>query len=594
MAARNDLTQQLPLLIATLAERLKKPQFVKAPGLFIRGNGDKKSARRIKDKLLKGKTEKLNKCTDPYTMGLVLRMALEDMIKPVISHDLYDCFMAAQGVPGLEARKESVRRALDMLAPLDALVWEYLCSLFYVVHQHCVVNKMDAFTISKVFSQYILRAPKAINGRKSKPKTKEQMEVELMKREQAITDMIIHYPFFFENKEIRSLSKRKCIDQMASAALDATARIVIDNGSAFVKIGVSGDDHPMCLIPSLVALKKGKKKGIVQCVGDAVYKNDITTSQLKYVLSPEQDKFNYDHVQAIWDLGMKNIKAEDMESRGVLLTELPDMSRVSSVKMMEIWFEEYGVPYMYIAQSALMTLYGLGRINGLVVDCGNRLQVMPVIRGYVNHNASVYQRNGIHQLTPYFKQLLTLKGVHYGETVGELEKVRKLKEELCRVSPKPLSSKPKLEHIKHVTSDGKTIELEEDRYQVGEALFDPSLLGVDVPGVHKQIYDVVKKSPIDERRMLLSNIVLSGGSTMFPGFGERLKEELWSLIKKDRTSTLQLRDIKFAKTGDQGNLGWYGGSVFSELDTFEDVCTWQSDYEEVGADNLVSYLYKPE
>lgn len=36
--------------------------------------------------------------------------------------------------------------------------------------------------------------------------------------------------------------------------------------------------------------------------------------------------------------------------------------------------------------------------------------------------------------------------------------------------------------------------------------------------------------PIDTRRALYSNIVLSGGSTMFKGFGKRIKRDVKRLV----------------------------------------------------------------
>ena len=50
-----------------------------------------------------------------------------------------------------------------------------------------------------------------------------------------------------------------------------------------------------------------------------------------------------------------------------------------------------------------------------------------------------------------------------------------------------------------------------------ESLFDPNLVGIDRPGLHKSIFECVSKCPIDYRTELYSKIVLSGGSTLFPG-----------------------------------------------------------------------------
>ena len=50
-----------------------------------------------------------------------------------------------------------------------------------------------------------------------------------------------------------------------------------------------------------------------------------------------------------------------------------------------------------------------------------------------------------------------------------------------------------------------------------ECLFNPMMLGLDIPGVHNQIFDSIQKADIDLRRELYENITLSGGSTMYEG-----------------------------------------------------------------------------
>ncbi|KAG8751502.1 actin, partial [Serendipita sp. 396] len=62
--------------------------------------------------------------------------------------------------------------------------------------------------------------------------------------------------------------------------------------------------------------------------------------------------------------------------------------------------------------------------------------------------------------------------------------------------------------------------------RVPEALFRPSLAGLDVDGLHKLVYNSVLKCDSDLHRELCGNIVLSGGGMMFPGISDRLHSEL--------------------------------------------------------------------
>jgi actin-related protein len=67
------------------------------------------------------------------------------------------------------------------------------------------------------------------------------------------------------------------------------------------------------------------------------------------------------------------------------------------------------------------------------------------------------------------------------------------------------------------------------RFRSAEALFQPALLGIEAGGVHEATYNSITKCDIDVRRELYGNIVLSGGTTMFPGISERMQKELVAL-----------------------------------------------------------------
>ena len=57
--------------------------------------------------------------------------------------------------------------------------------------------------------------------------------------------------------------------------------------------------------------------------------------------------------------------------------------------------------------------------------------------------------------------------------------------------------------------------------------FNPEIYSSDFPTpLPKLVDDTIQASPIDTRRGLYKNIVLSGGSTMFKDFGRRLQRDI--------------------------------------------------------------------
>lgn len=67
--------------------------------------------------------------------------------------------------------------------------------------------------------------------------------------------------------------------------------------------------------------------------------------------------------------------------------------------------------------------------------------------------------------------------------------------------------------------DGETITISKQRFQCPEALFNPNLLqdsySSEVMGIHQLCFHSIMKCDQDVRKELYSNLILSGGSTMF-------------------------------------------------------------------------------
>jgi actin-related protein len=76
--------------------------------------------------------------------------------------------------------------------------------------------------------------------------------------------------------------------------------------------------------------------------------------------------------------------------------------------------------------------------------------------------------------------------------------------------------------------------------------------------------------------VLYENIVLCGGSSLFPGLRERLEGELCALAPS-------ARKVDIGPVEDKRRYAvWVGGSVLSSLSTFQDMWVTKQDYEEHG------------
>ena len=123
--------------------------------------------------------------------------------------------------------------------------------------------------------------------------------------------------------------------------------------------------------------------------------------------------------------------------------------------------------------------------------------------------------------------------------------------------------------------DGQVITLGKERFRCPEALFQPSFVGMESAGIHELIYNSIMKCDVDIRKDMYNNIVLSGGSTMFPGITERLKKELVALAP----STMRIRIIAPLE---RKYLTWIGGSILAHLPTFNLMWISKEEYDESG------------
>jgi len=124
-----------------------------------------------------------------------------------------------------------------------------------------------------------------------------------------------------------------------------------------------------------------------------------------------------------------------------------------------------------------------------------------------------------------------------------------------------------------VLPDGHSLLLGSETFRCGEALFKPGLLGLELPGIHQLIYQSIMKCGVDERKELCGNILVSGGTTLLPGFVERLKSELEKL--------LTTMPIKIISNEDRINDVWIGGSIYEEY-TGQREWISNEEYDECG------------
>jgi actin beta/gamma 1 len=361
--------------------------------------------------------------------------------------------------------------------------------------------------------------------------------------------------------------------------------LVIDNGTGFTKNGFAGEDQPRSVFPTIIGYPKYQiiMTDVEHYVREYYIGEEAINLRgvLKLVYPVEHGQVqDWDAMERIWHYTFYNDLRVNPNEHPVLLTEPPLNKNQNKEKMAELMFDTFNVPAMYISMQAILSLYASGRTTGIVVDSGDGVtHIVPVYEGFAISHAIHRSDIGGRDITDYLRRLLRQRGYSLSSS-AEREIVRDIKERLCYVALDPEKELKLAEKVSgmektYTLPDGETLTIGAERFMAPELLFNPGAIGSEENPLDELIYRSIQNCDVDLRRDLYANIVLSGGSTMFPGLKERLHKELTELVPENV-------EIRIVAPPERRYSVWIGGSILSSLKTFQRLWVSRKEYQEQG------------
>ena len=398
----------------------------------------------------------------------------------------------------------------------------------------------------------------------------------------------------------------------------AVPAVVIDNGTGYTKMGYAGNCEPRSSSLARAWLKgpdpqKASKawKGVEDLdfwIGDEAQQRagEYTVNYpIRHGIAE-----NWDNMERYWQrVHLSSICGATRRSTTFYWTEPPMNTPENRELTAEIMFETFNVKGLYIAVQAVLALAASWTskqvkertLTGTVVDAGDGVtHIIPVADGYVIGSCIKHIPIAGRDITNFI-QLLLREREHTIPPDEAMDVAKRIKEKYCYVCPDMAKEFKKYDEdpgkwVKQYAAEWKatryTCDVAYERFLGPEIFFNPEICNADytvpVPNVIDQ---TIQQSPIDTRRGLYKNIVLSGGSTMFKDFGKRLQRDIKRCVDERVKRSEELSGGRLKPAPVEVNVishhmqrfaVWFGGSMLASTPEFHNVCHTRQQYEEIG------------
>jgi len=355
--------------------------------------------------------------------------------------------------------------------------------------------------------------------------------------------------------------------------------VIVDIGSCSVRAGfASGDSYPHLFFPAVCSVVKDTDE-IQACGMDALLPS---TRQNCEIVFPTRAKLRMDQGEMAITLRyihcfllhiFTKLRVEPSSAK-VLMTLPQNYSEQDKDMLIELLLENLSCEAVSLQEQHILSLYSYGATTGIIVDIGDRTDIVPIVDGFKIDSGATKLQVGGGTVTDSLRRLSTEYGLRYFSEV-EFYVMRLVKEKLGFVSQDfavdmeqsmvDASSYTRALEVDHYQlPDRKTvIAMSSPLFRAFEGFFQPSIWGKDIPSIPQSILKAIQSCDVDRRREIARSIFLSGGATLTTGFQERLEQELTSISPSSY-------NIQIQASVSRHHAAFLGAAVLASLDSFQD------------------------
>jgi len=312
--------------------------------------------------------------------------------------------------------------------------------------------------------------------------------------------------------------------------------IIIDIGSAYVKIGFAGEPGPRFVFPCITGTEKYKSVMVDVSARSIYVGNDVSRMRgvlkIKHPLIRSEIMDWESYYEILNYIFYSLLRVENLSQYPVFYCEPPFMNRETKEYIARVFFETHQVGSLIMMQTPLLSLFSVGLTTGLVIESGDGLTwVVPILNGQIiQHAVQKIPIAGI-DVNQNLKGLLMREGTSISSSAAD-EIIQDIKEKNCYFVLDPSKPLTTEEMFSVSMPDGSTISVPTYiLYQAPEVLFNPGMLGYgNIMNIPQAV--IASLRAIDNHYWydLLSHIVFAGGNLSYSGFQERFESELDPLL----------------------------------------------------------------